>query len=136
LFLELSSHLNLENKPLISSIEDHKPTSAQPSSSTQGTVSLSTSQILYILKVQTPVVTNMAVNKMDAIIAARYAPLILTQVLYAFPPNDYMYYLLRFNGEGEVTIEEHLNSFYNFAYNFNLDHADVWMRPFVQSLDG
>jgi hypothetical protein len=78
----------------------------------------------------------MAVNKMDAIVAAIYAPLILIQVLYAFPPNDYMYYLPRFNGEGEVTTEEHLNSFYNFAYNFNLDHADVWMRLFVQSLDG
>ena len=53
-----------------------------------------------------------------------------------FPPNDYMKYFPRFNGEGEVTAEKHLNSFYNFADNFNVKHADVWMRLFVQSLDG
>jgi hypothetical protein len=45
----------------------------------------------------------MAVNKMDGIVAARYAPLILPQVMYDFPPNDYMKYLPRFNGEGGVT---------------------------------
>jgi hypothetical protein len=44
--------------------------------------------------------------------------------------------LPRFNGEGGVTTEEHLNSFYSFADNFNIEHADVWMRLFVQSLDG
>jgi hypothetical protein len=136
LFLEPSSHLNSEKKPLISSVEDHKPTSTQPSSSTQGTVFPSTSQILSLPKIQTTVVTNMVVNRMDAIVAARYAPLILPQVLYAFPPNDYMKYLPRFNGEGEVTVEEHLNYFYSFADNFNVEHADVWMRLFVQSLDG
>jgi hypothetical protein len=78
----------------------------------------------------------MVVNRMDAIVAARYAPLNLPQVLYAFPPNDYMKYFPRFNGEGGVTVEEHLNSFYSFADNFNVEHADVWMRLFVQSLDG
>ena len=92
-------------------MKDYKPTSNQPSSSTQGTVSLSTSQFFSIPKVQTPVVTNMVVNRMDAIVAARYAPLIFPQVLYDFPPNDYMKYLQRFNGEGEVIVEEHLNSF-------------------------
>jgi hypothetical protein len=136
LFLEPSSHPYSERKPLISSVEDQKLISAQPSFSTQGIVSLSTSQILSIPKVQTPVVINMVVNRMDAIVAARYAPLILPQVLYAFPPNDYMKYFPRFNGEGEVTVEEHLNSFYSFADNFNVEHADVWMRLFVQSLDG
>jgi hypothetical protein len=78
----------------------------------------------------------MVVNRMDAIIAARYAPLVLPQVLYAFPAGDYMKYLPRFNGEGEVTTEEHLASFYSFADNFNVEHTDVWMRLFVQSLDG
>jgi len=78
----------------------------------------------------------MVVNRMDAIVAARYASLILPQLLYAFPPNDYMKYLPRFNGEGEVTIEEHLNSFYSFADIFNVEHADVWMRLFLHSLYG
>jgi hypothetical protein len=78
----------------------------------------------------------MVVNRRDAIVTARYAPLNLPQVLYAFPPNHYMRYLTRFNGERGVTIEEHLNSFYNFANNFNVEHANVWMRLFVQSLDG
>jgi hypothetical protein len=91
---------------------------------------------LSIPKVQTPVGKNMVVDRMDIIFAAIYAPLILPQVLYAFPPNDYMKYFPRFNGEGEVTAEEHLNSFYSFADNFNVDHAYVWMRLVLQSLDG
>jgi glycosidase len=60
----------------------------------------------------------------------------VTQILYAFPYRDYMKYLPRFNGEGEVTTKENLTSFYSFAYNFNVEHTDVWMRLFVQSLDG
>jgi hypothetical protein len=103
---------------------------------TQGTVSPSTSPILLTPKTPTPKIENMVVNRMDAIVAARYAPLILPQVMYAFPPNDYMKYFPRFNGEGGVTIEENLSSFYSFADNFNVEHADVWMRLFVQSLDG
>jgi hypothetical protein len=94
---------------LISSVKDHKPTSNQPSSSTQGTVFPSTSQILSLPKIQIAVVTNVVVNRMDAIVVARYASLILPQVLYAFPPNDYMKYLTRFNAEGEVIVEDHLN---------------------------
>jgi hypothetical protein len=56
--------------------------------------------------------------------------------MYAFPPNDYMRYLPRFNGEGSVTTEEHLSSFYSFVDNFNVEHVDVWMRLFIESLDG
>jgi hypothetical protein len=78
----------------------------------------------------------MAVNRMEAIITARYAPLVLPQNLNAFPTGDYMKYLPRYNGEGEVTVEEHLVAFYSFADNFNIEHADVWMSLFVQSLDG
>jgi hypothetical protein len=78
----------------------------------------------------------MVVNRMDSIIVARYAPLVLPQVLSAFPTGDYIKYLPRFNGEGDVTVEEHLASFYSFAYNFNIEQSDVWMRVFIQSLDG
>jgi hypothetical protein len=48
---------------------------------------------------------------MDAIIATRCAPMVLPQVLYPFPSGDYMKYFPRFNGEGEVTIEEHFPLF-------------------------
>jgi hypothetical protein len=134
LFLGPSSYYSIEKKPLFS--EDKELISSQLSCFTQGIVSLSTSPIFLTPKSQTPKIENMDVNRMDVIIASRYAPLNLPQVLYAFPPNDYMKYFPRFNGEGGVTIEEHLNSFYSFADNFNVEHADVWMRLFVQSLDG
>ena len=68
---------------------------------------------------------------MDAIIASRYAPLVLPIVFHAFPTIDYMKYLPRFNGEGEITVEEHPVAFYSFAYNFNIDYLDVWMRLFI-----
>ena len=73
----------------------------------------------------------MVANRMDEIVAARYAPLILPKVMFSFPPNDYMRYFPIFNGDGAVIVEEHLISFYSFADNFNLEHADVWMRLFV-----
>jgi hypothetical protein len=47
----------------------------------------------------------MVANKMDATISTKYAPLVLPQVLYAFPKGYYMKYLPIFNGEGEVTVE-------------------------------
>jgi hypothetical protein len=73
----------------------------------------------------------MAVNRMNVIIATRYAPLVLPVVLHALPTTDYMKYLPRYNGEGEIIVEEHLVSFYSFADNFNIDYSDVWMSFFV-----
>lgn len=67
----------------------------------------------------------MAAPPPDPINAARYAPLILSNNLNAFPTTDYMKYLPRFNGEGETTAEEYLISFYNFADNFAIEHFDV-----------
>jgi hypothetical protein len=78
----------------------------------------------------------MVVNRMDAIIAARYAPLVFPVGLHALPTTYYMKYLWRYNGEGDVTVEEHLVAFYSFTDNFNIDYEDVWMRLFVQSLNG
>jgi ribonuclease HI/uncharacterized small protein (DUF1192 family) len=75
-------------------------------------------------------------NRMDAIVAARYAPLILPQPLNPLPAGDYLKYMLKFSGEGEVTAEEHLAIFYSYADNLNIENEDVWMRVFVQSLDG
>ena len=78
----------------------------------------------------------MVVNGMDVIIVATYAPLVLLVVLHALPTTDYMKYMPIYNGEGEITVEEHLVAFYSFADNFNIDYSYVWMRLFVQSLDG
>jgi hypothetical protein len=77
----------------------------------------------------------MVVNRMNAIIT-RYAPLVLHVGLHALPTTYYMKYLPRYDGEGNVTTKEHLVAFYNFADNFKVDYANVWVRLFVQSLDG
>jgi hypothetical protein len=53
-----------------------------------------------------------------------------------FQLRDYLKYMPRFTGEGETTTKDHLASFYSYADNQNIEHEDVWMRVFVQSLDG
>ena len=73
---------------------------------------------------------------MAAMVAARYAPLVLPQPLNALPAGDYQNYLPRFYGQGDATVEEHWNTFYSYADNHNFEHEDVWMRVFVQSLNG
>ena len=73
---------------------------------------------------------------MDRIVDARYAPLVLPQPLYALPGGDYQKYLPRLNGRGEAKAEEHWNAFFSYADNQNIEAKDVWMRMFVQSLDG
>ena len=86
-----------------------------------------------------PYIPNMEaqpLNRMDVIIAARYAPLLLPRPLNAFPDGDYQKYVPRFNGHGEVTSEEHWNAYFSCADNQNIEHQYVWMRIFVQSLDG
>jgi hypothetical protein len=78
----------------------------------------------------------MVVNRMDCIIVSKYAPLVFPVGLHALPATDYMKYFPIYNGEWDVITEEHLVSFYSFVNKFNIDYADVWMRLFVQSLDG
>jgi ribonuclease HI/uncharacterized small protein (DUF1192 family) len=73
---------------------------------------------------------------MDAIVAARYAPLVLPHPMNPLPAGDYLKYMPNFTGEGDITAEEHLASFYSYADNLNIENEDVWMRVFVQSLDG
>jgi hypothetical protein len=146
-FEDFGAHYCYFDNPLfLSPLDDHSPKEKYPSTERQGSgaihiscniqgiVSPATSPILLTpLALST---ANMAADRMDQIVAARYAPLVLPQVMYAFPPNDYMRYLPRFNGDGSVTVEEHLSSFYSFADNFNVEHVDVWMRLFVPSLNG
>jgi hypothetical protein len=75
-------------------------------------------------------------NRMDAIVAARYAPLILPHPMNPLPAGDYLKYMPKFIGEGDITAEEHLAAFYSYVDNLNIENEDVWMRVFVQSLDG
>jgi hypothetical protein len=79
---------------------------------------------------------NPPLSRMDAIVAARYAPLILPHPMNPFPAGDYLKYMPKFTGEGDITAEEHLAAFYSYADNLNIGDEDVWMRVFVQSLDG
>jgi hypothetical protein len=73
---------------------------------------------------------------MDATMATRYAPLILPHPMNALPARDYLKYMPKFTGEEDITIEQHLSTFYSYADNLNIKNEDVWMRVFVQSLDG
>jgi hypothetical protein len=75
-------------------------------------------------------------TRMDAIVAARYAPLILPHPMNPLPARDYLKYMPKFAGEGDITAEEHLATFYSYADNLNIENEDNWMRVFFQSLDG
>jgi uncharacterized small protein (DUF1192 family) len=79
---------------------------------------------------------NPPLDRMDAIVAARYAPLILPHPMNPLPAGDYLKYMPKFTGEGDITTKEHLDDLYSYADNLNIENEDVWMRVFVQSLDG
>jgi hypothetical protein len=66
----------------------------------------------------------------------RYIPLKLPQALHDFPPNHYEY-LPVFDGESDaITAEKHIQGFEHFIDLFEIDHDDVCMRDFSQSLRG
>ena len=81
-------------------------------------------------------VPNPPPNRMDAIVATRHAPLVLPRPMNALLAGDYLKYTPKFSGEGEVTSVEHLADFYTYADNLNIEHEDIWMIVFVQSLEG
>ena len=57
-----------------------------------------TTQIQSPFSQATPKMAAQPLNMMDAIVATRYAPLVLPQPLNALLGGDYHKYLLRFNG--------------------------------------
>jgi len=69
------------------------------------------------------------------IVHAKYVALVLPQNLDAFPPG-YLKYLPRYNGETGSSAEDHLQAFLDFADNMNIEQEHVYMRLFVQSLEG
>ena len=79
---------------------------------------------------------NLPINRMDSIMATRYACLVLPQPMNSLPVGDYLKYMPKFTREEDITIEEHISAFYSYADNINIENEDVWMRVFVQSLDG
>jgi hypothetical protein len=46
-------------------------------------------------------------NKMDAIVASRYAPLLLPQPMNSLPVGYYLKYIPKFIGEEDITVEDH-----------------------------
>ena len=64
-----------------------------------------------------------------------YAPLEVPQRMNTMP-QGYLKLLPRFTGEDEITAEQYLPLFCTFAKFFNVEHLDVVMRLFVQSLSG
>ncbi len=52
------------------------------------------------------------------------------------PTGEHQKYMPKFTGTEGVTSEEHLESFYSYVDNLDISEVDVWMRVFVQSLDG
>jgi hypothetical protein len=50
-------------------------------------------------------------NRVDAIVVARYAPLVLPQPMNSLLVGDYLKYIPKFTGEEDITAEEHLLSF-------------------------
>ena len=73
---------------------------------------------------------------MERILVARYAPLVFLNPLTAMPTRDYLKYMPKFTGEGDFAAKEHLEAFYSYAENINIEQEDVWTIVFVQSLYG
>ena len=87
-----------------------------------------------------PIITMAGANpprkRMDSIVVARYAPLVLPHSMNYLPTGNYLKYMPKFTREEDISVEEHLATFYSYANNLNIENQDVWMRVFVQSLDG
>ena len=93
--------------------------------------------MIFPLCVPQQVMAQPTPTRMQHIFAARYASLALPQPFHHLLQGDYLKYFPKYIGEGEgVSAKEHLVSFYNYAYNQNIEHEDVWSRIFFQSLDG
>jgi hypothetical protein len=66
----------------------------------------------------------------------RYSLLKLPQILHDFPP-EYYKYIPVFDGEpNTISAEKHIQGFEHFIDLFEIDHDDVCMRVFLQSLKG
>ena len=79
---------------------------------------------------------SIAPNLVSPSIPSWYKPLKLPPILHDFPMKHYKY-LPKFDGESEdFTAEKHLQAFEHFFDLFEIEHDDVCMRDFTQSLQG
>jgi hypothetical protein len=92
--------------------------------------------ILVSLMKPNPSLYLLALNHVPSKIQERYSPLKLPSILHEFPLKHYKY-LPRFDGEldGHSTVK-HIQIFENFIDIFEIEHDDVSMRAFSQSLQG
>ena len=67
--------------------------------------------------------------------AARFSPLALPVVLHDLPLN-YAQRISLYNGEGDVSAKYHVGEFDDFIDLEEVDHKDVKMMLFAQSLSG
>jgi hypothetical protein len=67
---------------------------------------------------------NPSQNRMDFIVAHRYAPLVLPHPMNALPVGDYLKYIPKFKREEDITVEEHLVTFYSYVDNLNIENED------------
>lgn len=66
----------------------------------------------------------------------RYRPLILPNTFHDFPLKHYKY-LPKFVGEPDnIAAEKHIQAFKHFIDIFEVEHDDVYLRNFSQSLQG
>ena len=68
-------------------------------------------------------------------VAAKYAPLVLPVPLHDLPEN-YMKNIPKFTGKGDLTAQEHIIFFAQFANILGLEHEDVYSRLLVQTFEG
>jgi hypothetical protein len=68
-------------------------------------------------------------------VTTRYGPLNLPQHVHDLPEN-YLKLLPKYDGEKTHSVEEHIGSFQDFTDNLFVEHEDVFMRIFVQNLEG
>ena len=71
----------------------------------------------------------------SSLLLNKYAPLALPRPLNDMP-RDYLERLPRFTGEDCNSAQRHIENLCAFAENVNLEHLDVVLRLFVQSLEG
>jgi hypothetical protein len=68
-----------------------------------------------------------------------YALLDLTPIQgqpHALPTGEYRDRLPKFAGNNAITVEDHLNAFLKFVDDLEVEHEDVVMKMFVQTLEG
>jgi len=125
----VSSPMNLSPKKASNSVQNI-PLS-QPSITL-----LPTTQSASILPNIPNMVGQQAPTRIERIVATKYGPLVLPVPLNPMPVGECQKYMPKFIGTEGVTVEENLEAFYSCVDNLDIRENDVWMRVFIQSLDG